>query len=81
MRFKPTRTHPGPVNTNMAPGNMELAPLRQWDDFLPGAERFSKPDMTDLTKWNNRVISNLLYYQTNYFVVVTVVFFIVGYVQ
>ncbi|XP_060793115.1 ADP-ribosylation factor-like 6 interacting protein 5b [Neoarius graeffei] len=65
----------------MAPGNMELAPLRQWDDFFPGAERFSKPDMTDLTKWNNRVISNLLYYQTNYFAVATVVFFIVGFMN
>lgn len=61
----------------MAAG-MELATFRQWDDFFPGADRFAKPDMTDLTKWNNRVISNLLYYQTNYFAVVIVVFLIVG---
>ncbi|XP_035996157.1 PRA1 family protein 3-like [Fundulus heteroclitus] len=47
---------------------MELAPLRPWGDFFPGADRFSKPEFGDLSKWNNRVISNLMYYQTNYFV-------------
>lgn len=57
---------------------MELAPLRPWDDFFPGADRFAKPEFGDLAKWNNRVISNLLYYQTNYFAVVLVVFLIVG---
>lgn len=57
---------------------MELAPLRPWDDFFPGPDRFAKPDFADLAKWNNRVISNLLYYQTNYFAVAIVVFLIVG---
>ncbi|XP_071750692.2 PRA1 family protein 3-like [Centroberyx gerrardi] len=60
---------------------MELAPLRPWDDFFPGADRFAKPDFGDLTKWNNRVISNLLYYQTNYFAVAIVVFIIVGFLN
>ncbi|XP_037539946.1 PRA1 family protein 3 [Nematolebias whitei] len=60
---------------------MELAPLRQWDDFFPGADRFSKPEFGDLAKWNNRVISNLMYYQTNYFVVAMVVFLIVGFLN
>ncbi|XP_060913461.1 PRA1 family protein 3-like [Labrus mixtus] len=60
---------------------MELAPLRPWDDFFPGADRFAKPEFGDLTKWNNRVISNLLYYQTNYFAVVLVVFIIVGFLN
>ncbi|CAB1336458.1 unnamed protein product [Coregonus sp. 'balchen'] len=60
---------------------MELAPLRPWDDFFPGADRFAKPDFGDLTKWNNRVISNLLYYQTNYFAVAIVVFLIVGFLN
>ncbi|XP_029994255.1 PRA1 family protein 3-like [Sphaeramia orbicularis] len=58
---------------------MELAPLRPWDDFFPGTDRFAKPEFSDLTKWNNRVISNLLYYQTNYFAVAVVVFLIVGF--
>ncbi|KAF7695808.1 ADP-ribosylation factor-like 6 interacting protein 5b [Silurus meridionalis] len=64
----------------MAAG-IELAPLRRWDDFFPGTERFAKPDMSDLSKWNNRVISNLLYYQTNYFVVLVVVFLLVGFMN
>ncbi|KAM6929380.1 PRA1 family protein 3-like [Lycodopsis pacificus] len=60
---------------------MELAPLRPWDDFYPGVDRFAKPDFGDLTKWNNRVISNLLYYQTNYFAAAVVVFLIVGFLN
>ncbi|XP_064813250.1 PRA1 family protein 3-like [Oncorhynchus masou masou] len=60
---------------------MELAPLRPWDDFFPGADRFAKPDFADLAKWNNRVISNLLYYQTNYFAVAVVVFLVVGFLN
>lgn len=62
-------------------GKMELAPLRPWDDFFPGTDRFCKPEFSDLTKWNNRVISNLMYYQTNYFAVVVVVFLIVGFLN
>lgn len=60
---------------------MELAPLRPWDDFFPGADRFAKPEFGDLRQWNNRVISNLMYYQTNYFVVALVVFLIVGFLN
>ncbi|KAK5873013.1 hypothetical protein PBY51_013661 [Eleginops maclovinus] len=45
---------------------VELTPLRSWSDFFPGSERFSKPDDKDPARWNNRVVSNLLYYQTNY---------------
>lgn len=57
---------------------VELTPLRPWDDFFPGADRFAKPDVKDLAKWNNRVISNLLYYQTNYLALAVVVFLVVG---
>ncbi|XP_056589481.1 ADP-ribosylation factor-like 6 interacting protein 5b [Triplophysa dalaica] len=57
---------------------MEIGPLRPWEDFFPGVDRFSKPDVSDLSKWNNRVISNLLYYQTNYFAAAIVVILIVG---
>ncbi|XP_077570320.1 PRA1 family protein 3-like isoform X1 [Stigmatopora nigra] len=60
---------------------MELAPMRPWDDFYAGTERFGKPDFGDVAKWNNRVISNLMYYQTNYFTVVVVVFLIVGFLN
>ncbi|XP_061148310.1 PRA1 family protein 3-like [Syngnathus typhle] len=57
---------------------VELTPLRPWDDFFPGWDRFAKPDMKDMAKWNNRVVSNLLYYQTNYLAVAVSVFLIVG---
>lgn len=60
---------------------VELTPLRTWDDFYPGPERFAKPDVRDLARWNNRVVSNLLYYQTNYLVLAVAVFLIVGWVQ
>ncbi|KAK6620805.1 hypothetical protein RUM43_011101 [Polyplax serrata] len=47
--------------------NIELAPLRSLDDFLLGSARFQLPNYRDLDKWGNRVVQNLLYYQTNYF--------------
>lgn len=46
----------------------ELPPLRTLDDFLLGSARFQMPNFQDLEKWGNRVTKNLLYYQTNYFV-------------
>lgn len=60
---------------------VELAPLRPWDDFFPGSDRFAKPDVRDLPKWNNRVVSNLLYYQTNYLLVAVLVFLVVGFMN
>lgn len=60
---------------------VEVAPLRSWDDFFPGSDRFAKPDFTNMTRWNNRVVSNLLYYQTNYLVLAIVVFLIVGFLN
>ncbi|NP_001006096.1 ADP-ribosylation factor-like 6 interacting protein 5a [Danio rerio] len=60
---------------------VEIAPLRGWDDFYPGSDRFGKPDTRDLAKWNNRVVSNLLYYQTNYLVVAILVFLVVGFLN
>ncbi|KPP77943.1 PRA1 family protein 3-like [Scleropages formosus] len=61
--------------------SVELAPLRPWDDFFPGKERFAKPDVRDLAKWNNRVVSNLLYYQTNYLSAGLLVFLAVGFLN
>ncbi|XP_014862814.1 PREDICTED: PRA1 family protein 3-like [Poecilia mexicana] len=60
---------------------VEVAPLRSWDDFFPGSERFAKPDFGDMARWNNRVVSNLLYYQSNYLVLAIAVFFIVGFLN
>ncbi|KAK1901067.1 PRA1 family protein 3 [Dissostichus eleginoides] len=57
---------------------VEVTPLRSWEDFFPGSERFCKPDGKDLTRWGNRVVSNLLYYQTNYIAIALVAFIVVG---
>ncbi|KAI2530350.1 ARL6IP5 isoform 3 [Pan troglodytes] len=58
--------------------DVNIAPLRAWDDFFPGSDRFARPDFRDISKWNNRVVSNLLYYQTNYLVVAAMMISIVG---
>nr|XP_055043929.1 ADP-ribosylation factor-like 6 interacting protein 5b [Misgurnus anguillicaudatus] len=60
---------------------VKVAPMRPWNDFFPGFDQFAKPDVSDMSKWNNRVISNLLYYQTNYFSVAVVVLLIVGFLN
>lgn len=57
---------------------VEIAPLRPLDDFLLEAARFQIPNFKDLEKWGNRVTSNLLYYQTNYFLLALSIFVIVG---
>nr|AAM11031.1 GH05842p [Drosophila melanogaster] len=48
-------------------GNLQLPPLRTLDDFILGSARFQLPNLKDFEKWGNRVVKNLLYYQTNYF--------------
>ncbi|KAF5904284.1 PRA1 family protein 3-like, partial [Clarias magur] len=60
---------------------IKFTPIRPWKDFFPGAERFAIPDFHDLPKWNNRMICNLLYYQTNYILMAVVVFLIVGFMD
>ncbi|KAK4468979.1 hypothetical protein MN116_000116 [Schistosoma mekongi] len=43
---------------------MRSVPLRSFSDFLGRGARFSVPREC---KWDKRVISNLIYYQSNYF--------------
>ncbi|KAM4531093.1 PRA1 family protein 2 [Odontesthes bonariensis] len=56
-------------------------PLRSLDDFLLSSARFAVPDVRDLDRWNNRMINNLLYYQSNYFLCALGFLLIVGYFQ
>ncbi|XP_070704386.1 PRA1 family protein 2 [Pempheris klunzingeri] len=56
-------------------------PLRSLDDFLLSSARFALPDVRDLDRWNNRIINNLLYYQSNYLLSALGLLLIVGYVQ
>lgn len=58
---------------------MELASLRSLDDFLLGQARFQVPDINNEDKWFNRIVSNLLYYQTNYFLASFIIFGSVGF--
>uniref|UniRef100_A0A1A9W5C0 PRA1 family protein n=1 Tax=Glossina brevipalpis TaxID=37001 RepID=A0A1A9W5C0_9MUSC len=46
---------------------LQLPPLRTLDDFALGSARFQLPNLKDFDKWGNRVVKNLIYYQTNYF--------------
>ncbi|XP_053724296.1 ADP-ribosylation factor-like 6 interacting protein 5a [Synchiropus splendidus] len=69
------------MNQTTRMAKVEITPLRTWDDFFPGSERFGKPDVKDPAKWSNRVISNLLYYQTNYLAVAVLAFLIVGFME
>ena len=57
---------------------MEVSPLRSLDDFLLESARFQIPNFKDFEKWGNRVINNLLYYQTNYFLLAIIIFVLVG---
>nr|CAD7411348.1 unnamed protein product [Timema poppensis] len=57
---------------------VEISPLRSLDDFLLESARFQIPNVKDLEKWGKRVVNNLLYYQTNYFLLSIIVFLLVG---
>lgn len=63
---------------NSKEGQVEIAPLRSLDDFLLESARFQIPNYKDLEKWGNRVTSNLLYYQTNYFLLAILIIICVG---
>lgn len=53
---------------------MKTVPIRSMSDFLLDSKKYLPPPFNDLKRFNNRVISNLLYYQTNYFVTTGFVF-------
>ena len=62
----------------MAGAELELAPLRSLDDFLSNSARFQIPNYREPERWTNRVVQNLLYYQTNYLVSAVLIFTLVG---
>lgn len=57
---------------------LKFLPLRPLDEFILSGARFQLPQLDDFEKWGNRVVKNLLYYQTNYFVLAAVVFTLIG---
>lgn len=66
------------MNKKLKTSEFEIAPLRTLDDFILESARFQIPNVRDLDKWGNRVVNNLLYYQTNYLLMAIVMFLIVG---
>lgn len=56
---------------------MRFTPFRTLNDFLLEAT-WNIPDFSDLPRLNNRVVSNLIYYQTNYFAFGIALFLLVG---
>ncbi|XP_065183070.1 PRA1 family protein 2-like [Sycon ciliatum] len=59
-----------------AAGNAKIPSFRE--DFVFGSARFSLPHWNDVDRLVDRIARNLLYYQTNYFVLYAVIFFILG---
>jgi len=60
---------------------LELAPLRSLDDFLLESARFQMPNIKDLEKWGYRVYNNLIYYQSNYFLMALALFILIGFIH
>ena len=61
--------------------NLKLAPLRSFDDFMVTSSRFQVPDLQNSDRYLNRIVANLLYYQTNYFLGSVIVFCIITLMQ
>jgi len=61
--------------------DLEMAPLRNLDEFILGESRFEMPDISDTGKWANRVVNNLLYYQTNYFISALIIFSLISFLH
>jgi len=57
---------------------VQLEKLRSLDDFALGSARFQLPNFADMDRWGRRVKENLIYYQTNYFLMSVIIFLIVG---
>jgi len=57
--------------------DVQIAPLRSLDDFILVQSRFQLPDLQNPEKWVNRIVNNLLYYQSNYFLSGLIIFSLV----
>jgi len=61
--------------------DIEIAPLRSLDEFILGESRFQAPDLNNPEKWVNRIVNNLLYYQTNYFISALLIFLMISFLH
>ncbi|KHN73043.1 PRA1 family protein 3 [Toxocara canis] len=63
----------GTLDVNWKLSNdLEIPPMRSFNEFIAEKARFEMPPFRDLPRWNNRILSNLLYFQTNYFAITLV---------
>lgn len=58
--------------------DLRFAPFRPIDDVISNANNYKIPDFSDLERVSNRITNNLLYYQTNYLLLVVIFCIIVG---
>lgn len=65
------------IPKQMGSQDLRFTPFRSLNDFILDA-LWNIPDFSDLPRLNNRVVSNLIYYQTNYFVFGIALFLLVG---
>lgn len=56
----------------------KFPPLRGLKDFLLEPSGFQLPNFNDFEKWGNRVVNNLIYYQTNYIYMFFSILLVVG---
>ncbi|KAI1714541.1 PRA1 family protein domain-containing protein [Ditylenchus destructor] len=56
---------------------IQFAPLRTLNEFALDA-RFEVPQYNDMKKFKNRIITNLLYFQTNYFILFFALFLLLS---
>ncbi len=54
-----------------------FAPFRSINDFIRDGT-WSMPNFSDKDRFNKRIINNLIYYQTNYFILGLAVILLVG---
>jgi len=56
---------------------IEMAPFRSIDEFLTSESKFEMPELNNPEKMSSKIVSNLLYYQTNYFISFLTIFLLV----
>ena len=74
----PNTTHKG--NSQNTPSHT-LWGLSKNHNIIQNCSRFEVPDISNPDKWANRVVNNLLYYQTNYFISALIIFSLIRFVN
>jgi len=66
------------MNSN---AEMTYAPIRSLDDFILSQSRFQVPEYQNMDKLRNRIVSNLIYYQTNYALSAIIIFALITFMN